>query len=208
MQIWVVRVWEPEPPSKEEAQREFVPSQKHGSNRRREPQSEEVEALEWILLSALAVESAQQAWQAIHHYRSRWPIEDFHRGLKTGCSLQQRHLQEQGSLENLLAIVAPIAVRLLQLRNLCREEPQQPALAWVEPEEAQVIAWQQDVAVERLTSEQFVLSVAQLGGFLRRACAGPPGWQTLWQGWGRLRWFVAGMRFSAHAPLDHHARSP
>jgi len=54
LQLWVVRVWEPEPPSKQEAQREFVPSQKHGSNRRREPQSEEVEALEWIRLERSA----------------------------------------------------------------------------------------------------------------------------------------------------------
>lgn len=208
LQLWVVRVWEPEPPSKEEAQREYVPSQKHGSKRRREPQSEEVEALEWILLSARPVESGEQAWQAVHDYSSRWPIEDFHRGVKTGCSLEQRHLQEQGSLENLLAIVSPIAVRLLQLRNLCREEPEQPAMAWVEPEEAQVIASQQGVAVERLTIEQFVFSVAQLGGFLRRASDGPPGWQTLWEGWLRLRWFVAGMRFAADARLDNYARSP
>ncbi len=52
--LWVVRVWEPEPPSKEEAQREYVPSQKHGSNRRRERHSEEVEALEWIRLERAA----------------------------------------------------------------------------------------------------------------------------------------------------------
>lgn len=206
--LWVVRVWEPHPPSKEEAQREFVPSQKHGSHRRREPQSQEVEALEWILLSALPVESTEQAWQAVHHYSSRWPIEDFHRGVKTGCSLERRHLQEQRSLENLLAVVSPIAVRLLQLRNLCREEPQQPAQGWVEPEEAQVIASQQDVAVERLTIEQFVFRVAQLGGFLRRASDGPPGWQTLWEGWLRLRWFVAGMRFAADARPAASARSP
>jgi hypothetical protein len=206
--VWVVRVWEPQPPGKQEAQREFVPSQKHGSHRRQESQSEEGEALEWILLSALPVESVEQAWQTVHQYQSRWPIEDFHRGVKTGCRLEQRHLQEQGSLENLLAIVSPIAVRLLQLRNLCREEPEQPALGWVEPEEAQVIASQQDVAVERLTIEQFVFRVAQLGGFLRRASNGPPGWQTLWEGWLRLRWFVAGMRFAAHAPLDTSARSP
>ncbi len=128
--------------------------------------------------------------------------------MKTGCRLEQRHLQEQGSLENLLAIVSPIAVRLLQLRNLCREEPEQPATAWVEPEEAQVIASQQGVAVERLSIEQFVYSVAQLGGFLRRACDGPPGWQTLWDGWLRLRWFVAGMRFASHARFDISARSP
>lgn len=143
----------------------------------------------------------------MHHYSSRWPIEDFHRGVKTGCSLEQRHLREQGSLEKLLAIVSPMAVRWLQLRTLCREEPEQPALVWVEPEEAQVIASQQGVAVERLSIEQFVFSVAQLGGFLRRASDAPPGWQTLWEGWLRLRWFVAGIRFAADAHLDTFARS-
>ncbi len=206
--LWVVRVWEPDPPSKQQAQRAFVPSQKHGSKRRQQPQSQQVEALEWILLSALPVETTEQAWQTIHYYQSRWPIEDFHRGVKTGCGLEQRHLQEQRSLANLLAIVSPMAVRLLQLRNLGREEPQQPALAWVEPEEAQMIACQQGVALERLTSEQFVFSVAQLGGFLRRACDGPPGWQTLWQGWLRLRWLVAGMRFATSTRLDSLARPP
>jgi hypothetical protein len=138
--LWVVRVWEPEPPAKQQAQRAFVPSQKHGQSKRQQPQSQQVEALEWILLSALPVETSQQAWHMIRYYQSRWPIEDFHRGMKTGCRLEQRHLQEQRSLENLLAIVSPIAVRLLQLRNQGREEPQQPALAWVEPEEAHVIA--------------------------------------------------------------------
>jgi len=167
-----------------------------------------VEAVEWLLLSARPMESSEQAWQTIHHYSWRWPIEDFHRGVKTGCRLEQRYLQEQGSLPNLLALGSPLAVRLLQWRTLCRQAPQQPALAWVEPEEAQVMAWQQGVALERLTSEQFVFSVAQLGGFLRRACDGPPGWQTLWEGWLRLRWFVAGSRFAAPTRVDFSARPP
>jgi hypothetical protein len=206
--LWVMRVWEPEPPRKEEAQREYVPAQRHASSRHRDPHSEEVEALEWILLSALPIENEEQAWQAVRRYSSRWPIEEFHRGLKTGCRLQQRHLQEQRSLANLLAMVSPIAVRLLQLRNLCREEPEQPATVWVQPEEAQVIAAQQGMAVEQLTIEHFVCSVAQLGGFLRRASDGSPGWQTLWEGWLRLRWFVAGMRFAAGTRLDTSARPP
>jgi hypothetical protein len=206
--LGVVRVGEPEPPSKKEAQRDWVPQQKQRSKKRTAPQSEEVEALEWILLSALPVESAEQAWQAVDRYASRWPMEDFHRGVKTGCRLEQRHLQEQRSWENLLAVVSPIAVRLLQWRNLCREEPEQPATKWVEPEEAQGIASQQGVALEQLTIEQLVSSVAQLGGFLRRPSDGPPGWQTLWDGWLRLRWFVAGMRFATDAPVDASARSP
>lgn len=208
VKLWAVRVWEPEPPLKAEAQRAFVPSQKHGSKRREPAESMEVQALEWTLLSALPVEKAEQAWQAVARYGCRWSIEDFHRGLKTGCGFEQRHLQEQRSLENLLAIVSPIAVRLLQLRTLCREDPEQPALNWVEPEEAQVIAAQEGVAVEQLTIAQLVGAVAQLGGFLRRASDGSPGWQTLWQGWMRLRWFVAGMRFATQTSSTLSARPP
>jgi hypothetical protein len=46
--LWVVRVWEPEPPAKQQTQRAFVPSQKHGSGKRQQPQSEQVEPLAWI----------------------------------------------------------------------------------------------------------------------------------------------------------------
>ena len=95
--LWVLRVWEPQPPDKEVAQREYVPSGKHGSKGKPEVESEQVEALEGILLSALPVDNEQQAWQVIASYRSRWPIEDLHRGLKTGCRIEQRHLQEQRS---------------------------------------------------------------------------------------------------------------
>lgn len=199
VEVWVVRIWEPEPPSKQEAQREYVPKHKHGSSSPSSPQSQEVEPLEWVLLSALPVHRAAQAWQTVQWYSSRWPIEDFHRGLKTGCRLEQRHLGEQRSLANLLALLSPIAVRLLQLRSLCREEPEQPASRWVEPEEAEVIASREGVPLAQLTIQQFVFAVAQLGGFLRRTSDGFPGWQTLWQGWLRLRWFVAGMRFAVSA---------
>ena len=88
------------------------------------------------------------------------------------------------------------------------EEPEQPASRWVQPEEAEVIASREGVPVAQLTLQQFVFAVAQLGGFLRRASDGSPGWQTLWQGWLRLRWFVAGMRFAAHARLNSYALSP
>ena len=206
--LWVLRVWEPQPPDKAVGQREYVPSGKHGSNGKQPVESEQVQALEWILLSALPVDYEPQAWLVIAYYRSRWPIEDFHRGLKTGCRIEQRHLQEQRSLENLLAVVSPIAVRLLQVRNLSREEPEQPALVGVEPEEAQVIATQLGVEVEQLSLKQFVRRLAQLGGFLGRRSDGDPGWQTLWNGWLRLRWFVAGMQFAAPTRPDLSARSP
>jgi hypothetical protein len=50
-----------------------------------------------------------------------------------------------------------------------------------------------------MTIRQYVRQVAQFGGFLGRKSDGEPGWQTLWQGWMRVQWFVAGMHFASSA---------
>src|SRR6266581_8398869 len=66
--VWVVRVWEPEPP-------------------------EGVEPLEWILLTSVPTQTVEQAWERVDWYRARWIVEDYHQGLKTGCRIEQRQLQ-------------------------------------------------------------------------------------------------------------------
>ena len=149
----------------------------------------------------MPVATQADAWQRVDWYGCRWGVEDFHKGLKTGCRIQERHLREEASLERLLGILAPIAVRLLQLRELVRELPEQPVLSWVPPEEAQLIAWQRQVPVEHLTVRAFLRAVAQMGGFLGRQSDGEAGWQTLWEGWLRLHWQAEGMRLAnQHSP--------
>lgn len=205
MLVQVVRVWEPEPPSQAQGYREHATASKHGHGRRAQhrspdPEQEPVEALEWILLSSLPVDDEAQAWHLVRRYQARWLIEDFHRGLKSGCRLEWARLQEARSLENLLAICSPIAVHLLILRELARLHPEKPASDWVSPHEVQVVAAQAQVPVEAMTVRQYVPQVARWGGFLGRTTDGEPGWQTLWQGWMRVHWMVAGMRFAASAP--------
>lgn len=210
LQVQVVRVWEPDPPSKEEGQRAFVPTVKHGHGRRKpqETASETVEPLEWILLTSLEVTNEEQAWKIIEYYQARWIIEEFHRGLKSGCHLEWARLREERSLENLLAICSPLAVRLLQLRDLARQHPDEPAIGWVPLQEVQVVAAQARLAVETMTVRHFVRQVAQLGGFLGRKSDGEPGWQTLWQGWMRVRWMVAGMQLAPSAASPASDPSP
>src|SRR5437764_3141726 len=100
--VWVVRVWEPLPP-------------------------EGVEALEWVLLSSLPTPTVAQAWERVDWHRARWIVEDYHQGLKTGCRIEQRQLQSYEGLRRLLGLLAPSAVRLLQLRAAARQSPEQPA---------------------------------------------------------------------------------
>jgi hypothetical protein len=218
LRMWAVHVWEPDPPLRSQGQRPRVRSEKHGAVRKRaerkkkqakerlvkpkEPEQEErVEPLEWFLLSSLPVESEAQAWQAADWYGCRWSVEDLHKGLKTGCQIEERHLRDQASLQRLLGIVSPIAVRLLQLRELLWAVPEQPVLGWVSQPEAQVIAWQEQEPTEQLSVRRFLRAVAQMGGFLGRSSDGEPGWQTLWRGWVRLQWKVEGLRLATeHSP--------
>src|SRR5437764_2185088 len=116
MTAWVVRVWEPEPPA------------------------EITEPIEWLLLTSVSTEDEAAAWERVAWYTCRWTNEDYHQCLKTGCRLEDRNLQDQPALERLLALCAPVAVRLLQLRDLARTAPERPAMAMLEPDLVQVVA--------------------------------------------------------------------
>ena len=48
-------------------------------------------------------------------YRARWIIEDYFKALKTGCCLERRQIESYDALRKVLAILAPIAWRLLGL---------------------------------------------------------------------------------------------
>jgi len=169
--LWVVRAWEPAPP----------------------PESE---AVEWVLLTSWPVDNARTARQVTRWYECRWLVEDFHQCLKTGCRLEQSQLDHQADLERLLGFVAPLAIRLLQLRQVARSHPDQPAQQVFDPLWVQLLAayFHRDPAT--LTTQAFFRDMARLGGHLGRTRDGPPGWRTLWKGWRRLTAWADGARLA------------
>lgn len=173
---WVVRVWEPDPPSGIKT------------------------PLEWILLSSVETESEDAAWERVAWYACRWTNEDYHQCLKTGCELEARHLWDQPALERLLAFCAPVAIQLLQLRDLARIDPERPAIEVVEPQLVAVVAQVTGTARQRMTVETLCRAVAHRGGYLGRTRDGPPGWKTLWRGWYDFHRILEGVRLAAHMP--------
>jgi hypothetical protein len=174
MEAWVVRVWEPDPP----------PAIK--------------EPIEWIVLTSVPTRREAEAWERIAWYTYRWTNEDYHQCLKTGCRVEQRNLQDQPALERLLAICAPIAIRLLQLRDMARTEPERPALEVMDPAVVQVVAHLASVPDAALTVGDACRIIARRGGYLGRPRDGPPGWKTLWLGWYEVQLLVEGMRLARH----------
>ncbi len=175
--VWVVRVWEPEPP-------------------------EGVEGLSWVLLTSVSVQTVEQAWERVDWYRARWIVEDYHQGLKTGCRVEGRQLQSYEGLRRLLGLVAPAAVRLLQLRAVARQRPEQPASQILPRDLVQVVASLAQVPAAQLTAQQCWHTIARQGGYLGRRRDGPPGWKTLWQGWFYIQAVLEGVHLAARLPFD------
>ena len=128
-----------------------------------------------------------------------WLGEDYHTCLKTGCRMEARQLTTGHGLLALLGLLAVVAVRLLQLRMLSRQEPDHLAHYVLPADVVTVLAADLHAPSATLTVRQFWRGVAQLGGFLGRTSDGDPGWQTLWAGWHRLQDRVWGYHL-AHAP--------
>jgi len=153
-----------------------------------------VTPIEWVLYTSLPVETFEDAWAVIGSYECRWLIEEYHKALKTGCSVQRRLLRNADRLEPVVGLMSVVAVRLLQLKTIAREEPDRPARTVVP------VLWLQMLKAARknlrrvydLTVYQFYRELAKLGGFLGRRSDGEPGWITIWRGWEKLNILVQG----------------
>ncbi len=160
IQVWCVRAWEDSP-----------------------------DGLEWILLSTLAVEHESEALEKLEWYRRRWLVEEYHKALKTGCSMESRQMASRHGLEALLGFLSVVAALLLSLKNptgtgRVPEQPRKVLEALVGKE------------VPPGDLEGFVRKVAMLGGFLGRKGDGKPGWQSIWRGWNRLQDMIIGMELA------------
>ena len=174
--VWVIRVWEEQAPEGEEP-------------------------LEWILLTSVPTTTLEDAWERVDWYGHRWLAEDYHQCLKSGCRIEQRQLQTVDGLMRLLGLLSPMAVRLLQVRALAREEPERPAHEVIEPLMLAVVAQRSGHSPASMTVGTFWTEVARLGGYLARSHDGPAGWRTIWKGWLSLQTFLEGVHFAFHLRL-------
>jgi hypothetical protein len=134
-------------------------------------------------------------------YERRWVVEDYHQCLKSGCRLEERQVQTVTRLIRLLGLLSPLAVRLLQLRDLARQEPKRPECPVLDADLLAVVAAQADQVPTSMTTAAFWRVVAQMGGYLARHGDGPAGWKTLWKGWLRVQTLLEGVHLAAHLRL-------
>ena len=154
-----------------------------------EPPREEP-ALEWMLLTNLAVHTFAEALQRVEWYRSRWLVEEFHKILKSGCRVEGCRLQTAQRLRRYVTLCSVIAWRLYWLTHVNRTAPTAPATTILAPEEVAALQALSSGALppahSPLTTREAVRLIAKLGGFLGPRHDGEPGITVLWRGWQRL----------------------
>lgn len=152
------------------------------------------EAVHWLILSSLPIDEEAAICRVVDIYRKRWIIEEFFKSLKTGCAAEKRGARSRHSLLNTVALLVPIAWRLLVLRATERSAPACAADSVVD--EVELAALRQLVPKARLpkrpTAHQVLLAIAAVGGHLKHN--GPPGWLVLGRGMEDLLRFTAGFR--------------
>lgn len=149
-----------------------------------------VEPLDWKLLTSVPVTAANEALERLEWYAVRWGIEQWHRVLKGGCSIEKRQLESFERLRRLLTVYAVIAWRILYATMLARLVPNMACTAILNDDEWQALYCRiHHCPTPPATApplRQAIRWIAQLGGFMARASDGEPGTQTLWQGFQEL----------------------
>jgi hypothetical protein len=148
------------------------------------------EPLEWILLTNVPVENFADACERIDWYACRWVIEEYHKGLKTGCQIEDMQFTKESRLQPAIALISVVAVSLLNLRDVSRRPDAHtlPATAFFPVLFVVVLSlWRFRQRRPDLTVHEFCYALARLGGHQNRKGDHLPGWLVLWRGWTKLQ---------------------
>ena len=156
-----------------------------------------VTPIRWILFTSLPVKSFDDAWKVIEDYENRWLIEEYHKVIKTACSLEMHALRTADRLEALIGLISVIGTRLFQLKLVGRSQKKAKSRTHVPSAWLQTLQLvRPELKVAGLTVYEFFRELAKLGGFLARKGDGEPGWQTVWRGYHKLQTLLDAMRLT------------
>jgi hypothetical protein len=152
------------------------------------------EGLHWILLTSLPCQRRVELQRVVTRYAMRWWIEQYHKALKSGAGVEESQLEQGFRIENLLAVLAVLAVRLVNTQWLARNRPDDPVEAQSFGASAlALLSAKYETPPGGWTNRTVLMAVARLGGFLARKGDGLPGWQTIWRGWSKLMCMCEGL---------------
>jgi len=159
---------------------------------------------QWAIYTNLPVRNVEQATKIFDIYTHRWrTCEDFHKCLKTGCSMEKRQFDSAQAMTNCIAILSLTALHLLRMRHLATLN-NQPLKEVLNEKEIRLAAILADKYLKPVDLEEckpktvlwLVLTLGRMGGHQGIRQRGLPGWKTLWYGWSHFKKLMDGIILS------------
>jgi hypothetical protein len=97
------------------------------------------EPIYWRLLTSEPVADLAAALRIVRYYTYRWIIEEFFRCYKEGCRIEASQLDDAEDIKRLGSILAVVAVRLLQLRDLGDPHEPRTRVVWIQGPQSQEV---------------------------------------------------------------------
>jgi len=148
------------------------------------------EPIRWVLLTTLAIDSLAQIQRVIAVYSLRWNIELYFKTLKSGLKIEKLKYETLDRYLTVLSLLMIVGWRVEYLKGAARFNPEVSCEAYFSAAQ-----WQPAYLVftdggalpdQPLTIREFMLMIAELGGWQRKKSQGPPGSMTIWRGLRRM----------------------
>jgi hypothetical protein len=151
--------------------------------------------VEWLLLTNEPVNAFEDARRVASWYECRWVVEEYHKGMKTGCGVEELQFTTVGRLQPAIALLSAVALTLLGLRDASRRDDAKtrPATTVISHDYVAVLTvWRHGEVRLETSVHDFYYALARLGGHQNRAHDKRPGWLVLWRGWVKLQAMLDG----------------
>lgn len=154
--------------------------------------------LDWILLTNMEIKDVSDAIMVIESYLCRWEIEIFFKVLKSGCKIEDLHLEQSSRIQNCVSMYMIIAIKIMFLMKFGRENPNLSGeLIFSELEwRCLYTALGKNIPEQVPKLGELIRLLGQLGGYMNRKNDGPPGPKVIWLGTQRLSYIVMGFQMS------------
>lgn len=148
------------------------------------------EALVWVFITSLPVNTFEEASKIVSYYLCRWEIELFFKVLKSGCKIEERQLQTTDRMKALIAIFIVLSWRVMYTMMLGRVCSEMSCGDLFEEAEWKSVCkiLNKKKALPRKPPQlgDFVVMIATLGGYVAKTNGEPPGVKTMWKGMARM----------------------
>jgi hypothetical protein len=148
------------------------------------------EPIRWVLLTTLSINSIAEIQRVISGYSIRWNIELYFKTLKSGLKIEKLQYETLDRYLTALSMLMVVGWRVEYLKGAARHDPHASCEKYFAPQEWQpaylVYTDGGELPSTPLSICEFMLLIAELGGWQRKKSQGPPGSTTIWRGLRRM----------------------